>query len=167
MTKYISRLLARLSDFFPTSVRFSDRLTHGKSGNSLSFFLKGGAEIARPDIARPDKTAPDQTARLNNGDHEQSSPWRIIAMRTCVCYWRGMFGVSLWNYHGHAFFFLDSIDCVKLRCRPSALLLQRFRPLTYTCPVDVCSCLIYNMTSGGSRGRMGGCTPPPHRRSGI
>jgi len=32
--------------------------------------LFGGAEIARPD-----KTAPDQTARLNNGGHEQSSPW--------------------------------------------------------------------------------------------
>ena len=39
----------------------------------------GGAEIARPD-----KTAPDQTARLNNGDHEQSSPLRIIAMRVSV-----------------------------------------------------------------------------------
>ena len=34
---------------------------------------QGGAEITRPD-----KTAPYQTARLNNGGHEQSSPWRII-----------------------------------------------------------------------------------------
>ena len=49
-----------------------------ESGALKSRDLTKRHHIARVDIARPDKTAPDQTARLNNGDREQSNPWRRI-----------------------------------------------------------------------------------------
>jgi len=103
--------------------------------------MSGGAEIARPE-----KTAPcplrwfrlPSVLRLDVEENDWTARVRVptsttagAAIRTDVCdggLWGGVSGVIF--------------PRVKLLCRPSALLLLHFHPLTHTCAVDgVCSWL--------------------------
>ena len=123
-------------------------------------------KIVEADIARLDNSAP-----YRKGGHRET--WQpgtmspsLISHFQCVtpwcrgkrlnCMWKCSNKYNSWcrNSHRRAWWwtlrgrqwrdFSYIIDCVKLLCRPSALLLLRFHPLTHTRAVDgVCSWIMY------------------------
>ena len=125
------------------------------SVSSLLFIKRsfyGATENARPDIARPSKlwklTSRDLTTRhhVPFADFAFLVCYALMSRKTTELYVKVLQRVQqlvpqfapTWSMVDFeeasvAEFFLD---CVKLLCRPSALLLLHFHQLTHTCAVD-------------------------------